>query len=125
MTTKHSAQRTSALARLQRVVIASNLGLGLGYVGLWVIAGIQGLFWRADFISFYTAWSIVRDGFGAQLYDFGLQTSYQQQLLGGRSFMKDYCLSSIPHTQPFSSSRLHGPLSPMLSGSGRWPRAYY
>lgn len=107
MTTKHSAQRTSALARLQRILIASNLGLGLGYVGLWVIAGTQGLFWRADFTGFYTGWAMVRDGLGAQLYDLALQARYQQQLLGGRSFSEGL----LPFTYPPHTAVLFVPLT--------------
>ena len=67
-------------------VIGLNLALALSYVALLFILARQDLFWRADFTMFYTGWSIVRDGRGAELYDFNLQTRYQQQILAGRSF---------------------------------------
>jgi hypothetical protein len=68
------------------ILFALNLGLGFSYIGLWIVSISQGLFWRADFTAFYTAFSMVRDGYGNRLYDFDLQTAYQQQILGGKSF---------------------------------------
>jgi hypothetical protein len=68
-----------------RLLIALNIGIALAYVGFWLIALHQKLTWRADFTAFYTAAVMVKDGIrGDQLYDFALQTRYQQEILGGR-----------------------------------------
>lgn len=68
-----------------RVLIALNLGIALAYVGFWIITLNQRLTWRADFTAFYTAAVMVRDGVkGDRLYDFALQTQYQQRILNGR-----------------------------------------
>ncbi len=68
-----------------RLLIALNLGIALAYVGFWLIALHQKLTWRADFTAFYTAAVMVKDGIrGDRLYDFVLQTRYQQEILGGR-----------------------------------------
>ncbi len=82
-----------------RIILILNSGIAISTFGLWIIAAAQGLLWRADFSAYYTGWAMVRDGLGAQLYDFDLQSSYQQQILGGRSFA-DGLLSFInpPHT---------------------------
>lgn len=72
--------------RLLTLLFALNLGIGFSYIGLWLVTIRQGLFWRADFTAFYTAFTMVRDGDGSRLYDFALQTTYQQRILGGRSF---------------------------------------
>jgi hypothetical protein len=107
MITKHTAQRTSALVRLQLVAIAVNLGLGLSYICLMVIAEIQGLFWRADFTAYYTGGSMVRDGLGSRLYDLALQAAYQQQILGGRSFSEGL----LPYNYPPHTALLFVPLA--------------
>jgi hypothetical protein len=54
--------------------------------GLWIIAAYQKLFVAADFTSFYTGFYMVRVGEGANLYDPALQSSYQQQFMGGLTF---------------------------------------
>jgi hypothetical protein len=41
---------------------------------------------RGDFVQLYTAWSLVRDGAGARLYDYRLQAERQRTLLGGWTF---------------------------------------
>ena len=69
------------LARL--VVLATNLGLALASLGLWVIAFTQGLSWRADFTMLYTGASMVRSGLSDGLYDLGMQAAMQQQILEG------------------------------------------
>ena len=84
------------MTRWQRGVISLNLGLGLSYIALWIIAGAQDLFWRADFTAFYTGGALVRDGYGRQLYDRALQTQYQQQILEGRSFKEGL----LPYNYP-------------------------
>lgn len=69
-----------------QLVIALHISLALAYVGLWIMTAAQGMFWRADFTAYYTGWSMVRDGQGAQLYDLDQQTTYQQHILAGKSF---------------------------------------
>lgn len=76
----------AALRWLTRLALALNLGLSLSYIGLLALTFWSGMYWRTDFSAFYTGWSIARDGLGAQLYDFDLQTAYQQRILEGRSF---------------------------------------
>jgi hypothetical protein len=83
-------------SRLLLGVLLLNISLTLTYVGLWVIAARQELFWRADFSAFYTGWVIVRDGQGGQLYDADLQMTVQQEVLEGRSF-KD---GLLPYVNP-------------------------
>jgi Glycosyltransferase family 87 len=85
-----------AAGLLLRGALLLNVGLGLSYVALWGMLAWQGLFWRADFSAYYTGWSIARDGLGEQLYDFDLQTRYQQQILGGRSFSQGL----LPYLNP-------------------------
>ncbi|NJO84511.1 MAG: DUF2029 domain-containing protein [Blastochloris sp.] len=79
-----------------RLALALNISLAISFVGLWIIAAREGLFWRADFSAFYTGWSIVRDGRGAQLYDLNVQTAYQQLILEGRSFSEGL----LPYVNP-------------------------
>jgi hypothetical protein len=86
MNTAHSLSRIPVGAWLLRGALILNVGLGLSYVGLWLMLVRQDMFWRADFTAYYTGWSIIRDGQGDHLYDFNLQTSYQQRILAGRSF---------------------------------------
>jgi hypothetical protein len=78
--------RPARLALLARGVMWFYFSLALGYAALWVMTMVQGLAWRADFSAFYTAWTMVLDGQGANLYDLELQARYQQAILGGRSF---------------------------------------
>lgn len=75
--------RTGWLARAALVV---NGGISASYLGLLAMLLWQGLYWRTDFSAYYTGWAIARDGLGDRLYDFALQTSYQQRILDGRSF---------------------------------------
>ena len=101
----------SILPRFSRLfthgLLILNFGLGIGYIGAWIMAWQQGLFWRADFSAFYTGWAIVRDGLGSHLFDFALQTSYQQAILGGQSF-KD---GLLPFINPPGLTLLLTPLS--------------
>jgi hypothetical protein len=69
-----------------RLALILNAALSLSNIGLFIMALRQGLMWRADFSAFYTAWVMVRDGLGSQLYDFDLQTRIQQAILQGKSF---------------------------------------
>ncbi len=77
----NSGWKASIASWLWRSVLILNIALSLSYIGLWLIAARQGLFWRADFSAFYTGWAIVRDGHGAHLYDTDWQTRYQQSIL--------------------------------------------
>lgn len=63
-----------------------NISLIAVNTGLWFIAAYQKLFVAADFTSFYTGFYMVRVGEGANLYDVALQSSYQQQIMGGLTF---------------------------------------
>ncbi|MBN1919709.1 MAG: DUF2029 domain-containing protein [Anaerolineae bacterium] len=105
-------------ARLQKALSWLNIGIFVSYIGLWFIAALQGLFWRADFTAFYTAGLMVRSGAAAQLYDYALQTSYQQQLLQGRSFLGGL----LPYNYPPHLALLMMPFSfvPLPVAFGFW-----
>ena len=95
-----------------KALLGLNVSLAISYVGLWIVAAAQGLFWRADFTAFYTAGLMVRSGAAARLYDYALQTSYQQQLLQGRSFLGGLLPYNYPPhlallMTPFSIAPLH------------------
>ena len=80
-------------------LFAINVGIALASFGVWILAAVQGLLWRADFSAFYTAWAMVRDGLGSHLYDLELQTSYQQAILESRSFASGLLTFNYPpHT---------------------------
>jgi len=70
-----------------RYLFYLNIAIALSYVGLILVAARQDLLWRADFTAYYTGAAMIRDGNGARLYDIGLQTEYQQGILGQRSFL--------------------------------------
>ncbi len=83
---------------IKRDIYLLNIGLGIGYLLLWGVAVYQGLYLRSDFINFYTAGAIVRDGIGRSLYDASLQTLYQQRILNGLSFQDGVLMYiSPPH----------------------------
>ncbi len=112
MTAGYSAQRTSKLIKLQRLAIATNLGLGLGYVGLWVITVTHGMFRLGDFNGFYTGYSMVSHGLGAQLYDMAAQARYQEQILGGHSLRGGFIpFTYPPHTAVLFAGLAWAPLS--------------
>jgi hypothetical protein len=46
---------------------------------------LRGEFWRADFSSFYIGWSVVIDGHGDRLYDYGEQEHKQSEVLPERA----------------------------------------
>jgi len=69
-----------------RLVTVLHLCVGGFYAILLVIFIVQGHSFSADFSGFYTGWRMVLDGQGSQLYDFALQSAYQQEILQGRSF---------------------------------------
>lgn len=105
-------------ARLQRVLSWLNVGIFVSYIGLWSITALRGLFWRADFTAFYTAGLMVRSGDAARLYDYALQTSYQQQVLQGRSFLGGL----LPYNYPPHLALLMAPFSfvPLPVAFGLW-----
>jgi hypothetical protein len=77
---------------MSRLRLAGTLGLALGaavfalYVALWVALTASGGTDGADYTAFYTGWTIVLDGNGANLYDPATQAAVQREILGGRSF---------------------------------------
>lgn len=74
-------QRNDTRSWLGSLVLVVNISLGVSFAGLWLLTAMKGQFWRSDFSAYYTAWSIVRDGHGHDLYDLDLQTQYQQAIL--------------------------------------------
>jgi hypothetical protein len=75
--------RVALIDVIQRDLVLLNLGLGIGYVLLWGFSIYQKLYQQADFISFYSAGAIIRDGLGADLYNFDLQMQYQSNIISG------------------------------------------
>jgi hypothetical protein len=92
---------------LVRAVLILNSGLALSYIGLWAITARQGQFWRADFSAYYTGWAMVRDGKGSQIYNFDLESQYQRNILGGRSFAEGL----LPFNNPPHVALVFVPLS--------------
>lgn len=88
-------------------VAAINAGIAVSYVGLWLISMARGLSWRADFTAYYTAWTMVRAGAAAQVYDFAVQAVYQQRVLGGRSFSEGL----LPYVNPPHVTLFFAPLA--------------
>ncbi len=72
--------------------IAARIGFAAGaavfalYLGLWGALVGSGGSDGADFTAFYTGWTIVAEGRGADLYDASVQAEVQQRILGGRTF---------------------------------------
>lgn len=100
-------QRGKAGWWLLRGALVLNVGLAVSYVFLWFSAWRQDLMWSVDFSAFYTAWSIVRAGLGSRLYDLGLQATYQQAALEGRSFAGQ----ALPFVNPPHTAVIFAPLS--------------
>jgi hypothetical protein len=84
--TSPSRNRNGFREIIKRDLILLNLGLGIGYLILWGILIYQKVYRHADFVSFYTAGAIIRDGFGPSIYNFDLQTEYQNNILLGLHF---------------------------------------
>ncbi len=76
----------STRRRIALTLTALGLGVFAIYIGLWLALIVGGDTDQADYTAFYTGWTIVADGHGADLYDLGTQTATQQAILGGRSF---------------------------------------
>jgi len=75
--------RRRLLALLVLVVGLSVFAVYLGLVAALVVTGGSD---AADYTAFYTGWTIVLEGRGADLYDPAVQAEVQRQVLGGRSF---------------------------------------
>jgi hypothetical protein len=84
-----------------------NMSLAISYIGLWIIQAQKGNLWRADFSAFYTSWVMVHDGEGSQIYNFQLETQYQQDILGGRSFAEGL----LPYNNPPHVALFFAPLA--------------
>ena len=56
--------------------------LYLGLWAIWIAGGSEG----SDYTAFYTGWTIVAQGDGANLYDPAFQAGVQKEILGGRTF---------------------------------------
>ena len=52
------------------------------YLSIWAVLASHGIFNPVDFWVYYAEASLIRDGYGNQLYDIGIQSQYQLQLLG-------------------------------------------
>ncbi len=78
------------IASTPRLLGTSGLALGAAvfalYLGLWVALITSGGTDGADYTAFYTGWTIVLEGDGANLYDPATQAAAQREILGGRSF---------------------------------------
>jgi hypothetical protein len=79
-----SAQRAARAATL--VVVGLGIATALVYVGIFLLLVGQGLTRGADYTAFYTGWTIVLQGRGADLYDPAVQAEVQRQVLSGESF---------------------------------------
>jgi hypothetical protein len=67
--------------RAVAVVLAAFLAVA-GSLALYARLAAGGAFLPVDFGAFYTGAVIVRDGFGARLYDLSVQAQYEVRLLG-------------------------------------------
>jgi hypothetical protein len=70
------------LARIGLVAGGAVFLLYLGMWAIWIRGGSEG----SDYTAFYTGWSIVTRGDGANLYDPVVQAAAQKDILGGRTF---------------------------------------
>ena len=69
-----------------RLGVVAGCAVFAVYLGLWAALVTSGASDEADFSAFYTGWTIVAQGRGADLYDPAVQTEVQRQVLGGRQF---------------------------------------
>jgi glycosyl transferase family 87 len=79
-----------AMGRRRRIVSRAFVVVGVAvfaiYLGLWAALIAGGHSEQADYTAFYTGWTIVVDGRGADLYDPAVQAEVQRDILGGRTF---------------------------------------
>lgn len=73
---------------------------------------------HSDFLSFYTAGAIVRDGQGAQLYDLDLQGDYQAKALGLQSSNSHFAL--LPFINPPHAALIFTPIAYLPPSSAAW-----
>ena len=76
----------NARAWAVRLGVVAGCAVFAVYLGLWAALVTSGASDEADFSAFYTGWTIVAQGRGADLYDPGVQAEVQRQVLGGRQF---------------------------------------
>ncbi len=69
-----------------RLGVVAGCAVFAVYLGLWAALMTSGSSDEADFSAFYTGWTIVAQGRGADLYDPAVQAEVQRQVLGGRQF---------------------------------------
>ena len=110
----------STRAAAERGAVAScacgSIGLALGaavfasYLALWVALTATGGTDGADYTAFYTGWTIVLDGNGANLYDPATQAAVQREILGGRSFEAGLNLFNNPPYLVLPFVPWHSPL---------------
>jgi hypothetical protein len=107
-------QRRPSLAA--RVVLVLYGGLVACYLVLWLGMAARGSFWRADFVAFYTGWSMVQCGDSARLYDLDAQAAYQDRLVPERAGHEGV----LPYLNPPHAAL---PLAPLARLSR--PAAFY
>ena len=71
---------------VSRALVVIGLAVFAIYLGLWAALIGGGHTEQADYTAFYTGWTIVADGRGADLYDPTVQAEVQREILGGRTF---------------------------------------
>jgi hypothetical protein len=76
-------------------------------ITIWIGGAQQGLFSKADFTNYYTAYVMVRAGDGGKLYDLDIQAAYQREILGPLTF-KD---GLLPFLNPPFFALVFSPLS--------------
>lgn len=95
-------KRTAAL-----LALAVNLGLATSYVAIWARDQADTPRRHGDFAAFYTAWTMVRAGEGAHLYDFAAQERHQRAILTDRAFPAGL----LPYLNPPHAALLLAPLA--------------
>jgi hypothetical protein len=68
--------------RLLTIAAFASVIMTALYLIVWAMLAIRGVFNPVDFWVYYAAASLIRDGYANQLYDIGIQSQYQLQLLG-------------------------------------------
>ncbi len=68
----------------QKLVLAAFIFVIIttSYISEWAVLASRGVFSPVDFWIYYAEASLIRDGYGNQLYDPGIQSQYQLQLMG-------------------------------------------
>jgi hypothetical protein len=90
-------------SRPRRAALVANGGLALAFAVVWAGLAWRGDFWKADFTAYYTGWTIILEGRGADLYDRAVQADTQARLLGGQPFPDGLLPYPYPpHTFPLA-----------------------